>query len=221
MKTAECMPIDSRVECEPGPEQFSAWIGSETASGWWLQAERGPVQARRATGCLLRPQAGDRVLVFAERDEAWILSVLERVGVDERIIDADGPVSLRSRSGNVSIHAGKCVEVRGEEAIELRSARFGLRTGVARLVSRNVSWLCDRCDGSFNALRLVGRAYESLVDSFRRRARTSYREVETLDRVDSGEIDYRAEANLSLEARNLFSRAEHLARIDGEQIHLG
>src|SRR6056297_1458432 len=138
MKTAECMPIDSRVECEPGPEQFSAWIGSETASGWWLQAERGPVQARRATGCLLRPQAGDRVLVFAERDEAWILSVLERVGVDERIIDADGPVSLRSRSGNVSIHAGKCVEVRGEEAIELRSARFGLRTGVARLVSRNV-----------------------------------------------------------------------------------
>ena len=221
MKTAECVPIEVSEAYDNGPEQFAARVEAETAAGWRLRADRGTVQARRAAGCLLRPHAGDRVLVFAERDKAWVLSVLERAGADERIIDTDGPVGLRSRSGNVSIHAGKSVELRGDEAIELRSARFGLRAGVTRLVSRNVTWLCDRCEGKFNVLRLVGRACESLVDSFRRRARTSYREVETLDRVDSGEIDYRAEANLSLEARNLFSRAEHLARIDGDQIHLG
>lgn len=225
MKTAECVSIESRKGVPEGaaaaPAQFAARVEQAIAAGWRLRADHGPVLARRAAGCLLRPKAGDRVLVFAERDEAWILSVLDRTGAGERVIETDGPMGLRCRSGNISIHAEKCVEVRGDEAIELRSARLGVRAAVTRLVSKNVTWLCDRCEGRFNVLRLVGRACEGLFDRFRQRARTSIREVETLDRVHSGEIDYRAEANLSLEARNLLSRAEHLARIDGDQIHLG
>jgi Protein of unknown function (DUF3540) len=39
--------------------------------------------------------------------------------------------------------------------------------------------------------------------------------------VRSGQIDYRAEQLMQLQAQNLVANASNLAKVDGDQIHLG
>ena len=68
---------------------------------------------RVAASCLLRPAAGDRVLIWSGDEETWVLSVLERNA-------ADAPVVLKSDTG-VTIEAprvalqGKVVQVAASE----------------------------------------------------------------------------------------------------------
>lgn len=220
MNTAECVQIDSRCRL-PEPGQHTASVEAKAGTGWLLHADQCAFEARQAASCLLTPQPGDRVLVYCQAGEAWVLAVLDRELGAEWAIETPGPMRLGPRSGDLSMHARRTVHVRGGEAIDLRTPGLGVRAATARLVSRHASWLCDRCEGRFNVLRLVGRACEGLFERFRRRARVSYREVETLDHACSGEMHYRADANLSLEGGNLLGSAEHLASIDGKQIHLG
>lgn len=54
--------------------------------------------ARRAIGCLVRPEPGDRALVWRcpESGDAFVLSVLERPGDSAVVVDAGDRLTLRA-----------------------------------------------------------------------------------------------------------------------------
>lgn len=203
------------------PRQLVARVRSVAGAQFGLWGEGRRFAARRAVGCLLRPEPGDRVLAVELGSEVWILSVLERDRCQTGVIDADGSLTLRAGAGDLSLDAVGSVRMRATEAIELDAARLGVRAVVADLIMRRLSVLGECFDGRFDRLRVVGRLFEGLVQRLGIRARSSHREIDELDCTRAGRIDSRAVGDMSLQAGNLLGRAEGLARIDGKQIHLG
>ena len=112
--------------------------------------------ARAAASCLLRPAAGDRVLVWSGDAETWVLSVLER-GAE------DAPVVLKSDTG-ITIEAprvalqGKVVQVaardflsstRNRHAVEhTRTESSKLRVSQVGMDIRRVDTADERVSGT-------------------------------------------------------------------------
>ena len=89
-----------------------------------------------------------------------------------------------------------------------------LCVGAVTAVGREAAW-------SFGRVRIVSDLIESFADRLLQFARWSQRTVEGIDQVRSGQIDYRAEQLMQLQAQNLVANASNLAKVDGDQIHLG
>jgi len=211
----------SDIDCPNDLFQFIGRIRDSERDKWIVGTKSREYTANQAASCLLRPHAGDRVLAMAHKDEAWILAVLDRETGECSSIETDGALRLCSRTGDVTVEALDSVRLKGHAAVEIDSPRFGMRVGLAELVSSRVQWICDRLEGRFNLARVAGRALERFVERFSSQARTSFREVQTIDQVRSGEIDYRAENNYVFRGRNLLGKGKDLAKIDADQIHMG
>lgn len=222
MQNAQVTNLEA-VESRPTdePVQVLGRVQSLHGDVWQVTSERSRLRARKAASCLLRPEPGDRVLLATCAEESWILAVLSRATEGRGVIETDGPMHLRSRSGSVRVEAHESLRLQGRESVEIESPRFGLRTGVADLVASRVGWACDRLEGSFRVARLAGKALERIVDRFSSTAVTSMRQVQRIDQVRSGDIDYRADNNYVYRGRNVLGKAKDLAKMDADQIHMG
>jgi hypothetical protein len=223
MTAAEIAPLRAAGRPPSEPRHFVARVELTRSDGLQLQSGGRTLQARRATGCLLRPEDGDRVLALELGDEAWVLSVLERERDPSRaaVIETAGPLALRAGRGDVDIDAPGSVRVRAAETIGLETPELEIRAGIASMITRKLSWLCDRMEGRFVHLRVVGRVVDSVLERLSLKAGSSFRQVDSLDHARCGQIDYNAGGDLSLKAGNLLGHAKGLARINGKQIHLG
>ena len=70
--------------------------------------------ARLGASCLLRPEAGDRVLTWRNRDECWVLTVLDRADRDSPAVLAAGVPSLAIHASTIAL-AGKAVHISAED----------------------------------------------------------------------------------------------------------
>ena len=61
----------------------------------------------------------------------------------------------------------------------------------------------------------------ALLDRVSSRVKRSYRMVEECDHVRAEQIDYAAKKRLSLHGETALLTAQHLAKVEGDQIHLG
>lgn len=213
-------PEPARVDAPPG---VVARVVSHEAECWLVRTVDGTqVRARTAASCLLQPRPADRVLLFCTEGHGWILAILERgAPQDGNLIETDGPLEVRSRSGSISFDADTRLVLTGRAGIEMESPSVGVRAGLLKLVARRADWLAGRVDGKFDSLQLVGKLVQSVVDMMRQKSRACYREVESFDQLRSGQMDYRADHTMSLKARNIVGKADDLARVDGKQIHIG
>jgi len=198
-------------------------VVSKDADSWTVTTEDGAhTRANAAASCLLQPRPADRVLLFRTEQQSWILAILERSESQaENVIETDGPLTVGSRTGSLSLAAGTRIAMTGRSGIEMKSPSVGVRTGLLNLVARRADWLAGQVEGKFDSLQLVGNLVQSVVDLVRQKTRSSYREVESFDQLRSGQIDYRADHTMSLKGRNIVEKADDLARIDGRQIHIG
>lgn len=166
-----------------GPGQPGVGLGEATVAAWGgfdgsLADGR---KARVAASCLLRPAAGDRVLVWqaAGRDEeAWVLGILERHAAggeavlstpDALAIEAPQvgisarTVSIAARDFVTSTRNRHAVEHTRTENVRLRVAQLG--TDVRRAEAAQ-----DEINGTF--LQRAGTWVSTTVRDARLRART-------------------------------------------------
>jgi len=68
---------------------------------------------------------------------------------------------------------------------------------------------------------LVAKEVDSVMDRLSQRAKRVFRFVEEIDQTRAGSVDLRAQNLLALRGENAVVSARVLAKIDGEQIHLG
>jgi hypothetical protein len=68
---------------------------------------------------------------------------------------------------------------------------------------------------------LVAQEVDSVVTRLSQRAKRVFRFVEEIDQTRAGTVDIRAQSLLGLRAENAVVSARVLAKIDGEQIHIG
>jgi hypothetical protein len=174
------------------------------------------VKARRAASCLLAPAAGDRVLLaIEERGDAFVLAVLEQRDPGVAVVSVEGDLTIRSTRGKVAVAAQE-----GIDLVTGAAARI-----MARAVDVQAMEALSVLGGAVKAELGKVKMYASTLDAFfervSQRAKRSFRTVEEIDQVRAQHIDYAAEGNVQLRGENALVTAHDLAKINGEQVHIG
>ena len=170
-----------------------------------VRTTRGEETARRAVSCLVAPAPNDEVLLAGLPDgRLFVLAVLERTDRDRTEIAVPGALELRA-----------------EESVSITSTRLALRAAEGRVVFGSLTALLGSLLTQVEAARLVADTIDSVCQRLSQTLRRCTRRVTEMDELRAGRLDYRTEQEMCLRAENLLAGARKLAKVDGEQIHIG
>ena len=206
------------------PSQAALYFGEVKArheNRYIVLTDLGSLRAKRASGCLLEPRIGDRVLLAAaDATQAYILNVLERSQPNQTaVLSAGGDLAWRI-PGRLEIRAGS-VDLEGSEKVSLNTPELTLNTMTAR--TRFLEWhflgglLEGRVDRGRALFRHLDLSAERLVQKIKR----SYRQVEEFEQSRIGRLRYIIRDLFSISSKNTNIQSEKHVNIDAEKINLG
>ncbi|MCU9952183.1 DUF3540 domain-containing protein [Burkholderia sp. BKH01] len=198
--------------------------------GDWLTLDDRVGRARRADGCLLAPDVGDRVLIWSPghahagdacvAPPAYVLAVLARAGAPQAALALPGGVVLEAGVDGLRIDAPRitlaareridagapCFDVHAHRA-SVRTARLDVHAQSIGAAARDVRVVAHRFTST------IGRALHMLGDCFRR--------VRGVDDLRATRALWRVDERAHLHARDVALLADRHVGIDGERIDLG
>ncbi|KWC39199.1 type VI secretion protein [Burkholderia ubonensis] len=200
--------------------------------GDWLTLDDRIGRARRADGCLLAPDVGDRVLIWSpghahahagdacDAPPAYVLAVLARAGAPQTTLALPGGVLLEAGVDGLRIDAPRitlaareridasapCVDVHAHRA-SVRAARLDAHAQSIGAAAHDVRVVARRFTST------IGRALQTLGDCFRR--------VRGVDDLRATRVLWRVDERAHLHARDVALFADRHVGIDGERIDLG
>jgi hypothetical protein len=187
-----------------------------------IRTSRTELAARRAVGCLVEPRAGDRVLVALEEDgDAFVLSVLERAEAAETTISVDGDLTLRAANGTVKIAGQGGVDLATGGAARIAATSVEVSALRGRVSIQWLEVLGEAARVELGKVKMIAKTFDAVLERWSQRSKRSYRTVEEVDQVHAHEIDYAAEGNARLRGENALLTATDVAKVNGEQVHLG
>ena len=176
--------------------------------------------ARRAASCLLQPEPGDRVLVSLV-PEPWILAVLERDESRAAEVAFEGDAVVRSRSGRLELKAAAGIHLTASTAIDMLARSLRYQGAKAEVVVDCLEATGRAATASFDEVGLVARICDRVAERVTERAARVFRFVSDFDQLRARRFDYRAEKSAEIKAEQLAVVARQVAKIDGEQVHIG
>jgi hypothetical protein len=187
-----------------------------------VRTSSGDVEARRATSCLVEPDAGDRVLLSGCSEGWYVLAILARdEGEAGAAIALDGDLTVRLRSGRFVVAAQEGVEIVSGGDVSVASGRIDVNAAEGNVTLGRLTFLGTLVRAEIDKIKLFAGHLDSVVDRVAARVKRSYRFVEESDQVRAERIDYVAKKTASVHGENMLLTAEELVKIDGEQIHVG
>lgn len=182
----------------------------------------GKRDARRAVSCLVAPVTGDEVIVATSaRGRTWVLAVLERTEGAGATLTADGDLDVRLPAGRFAVAAAEGVALTSTETVSVTSRSVEVRALDGRVVIDRLTHFGRYLQAEVGKIKTVASTLDAVVERLSQRVKRSYRTVEQYDQVRARQIDYRAERTMNLRSENAVVTAEHLVKLDGEQIHVG
>lgn len=200
------------------PDLIDGTVRLREGSRISVSTEVGDLLAKQAASCLLRPEPDDRVLV-ALAPEPFVLAVLERRG-GESALELPGDVSLR---------AGGRLELSGEDGISLKTPavirmvadRLAMLSQHAELATEELTTIAKRAQASFDEGGLVAKALDMVSERMTSRTAKAFRFVSELDQLRARHFDYRADHAARISGENTIVTAREVVKVDGEQVHIG
>jgi hypothetical protein len=185
-----------------------------------LSGVAGGFTARRAASCLLQPAAGDTVLVAEVADSLWVLAVLVR-GDSPAVLPLPADSTLKVAQGGLKIAvqeeltlaAGRLLSAVAPE-MTVQAARAGFSLGVLQLAAGLV-------DAAVDQVKTVAALLDTVAERVRLKAGSSHRQVQDLEHLQAGQLNYAVKTVLNLRGKHAVMSAESEVRLDGERIHLG
>jgi len=213
MDNLEAMDIGEGMELLQA--EVLGWSGRD----YMVRCGAGSMVARRATGCLLKPEAGDTVLLVLSRYRAYILSVLERPGTGPCSLEL-GQATLKGEEGMLTIGAkGLSIEV--EEIASLCSARIKASADNTGILTKNLTCRSKSATIHSDRLSLLGRICHMFVDSFIERLGSLRSTVEGIELRKTGRLRHIIKESLFMKAGRSTIKAKDHMKIDGSKIDLG
>jgi hypothetical protein len=177
---------------------------------------------RRAASCLIEPEPGDLVLVAGDgREHVYILAVLERAGDGPARLSVEGDLAIQVRRGHFSVSSSHGIDLVTATDVKIAGSGLDVRAERGRVFLAELSYIGGKILAQAERVKLLAGIFDSVLERFAQKVKRSYRVVEEMDHLRSGQISYRAEKNMDLRARNALLTAEELVKLDGDQIHLG
>lgn len=188
-------------------------IDVELGTGSW--------RARRAKSCLVAPEVGDRVLCAIEPDGVYVVAVLEGRDGAKTILSADGDLQIQSRSGRVALCSREGVDLVSGGEVAMTSAELHVRARKGTVAVEELGFFGRLVRAEVSRVAVVAEEIDSVMTRLTQRAKRVFRFVEEIDQTRAGTIDLRAQSTVGIRGENAVISARVLAKIDGEQIHLG
>jgi hypothetical protein len=188
-----------------------------------VETETRLVRAKRATSCLLEPAPGDLVLIAAVdvAEHAYVLAVLDRAAGAPGTLVADGDLDIKLPGGSFSVAARESVRLTASKDVSVLSAAVHVNAIDGSVALERLSFLSKFIRAEVGKAKVFGETVDSVLERVSQRIKRSYRVIEECDHVRAEQIDYTAKKRLSLHGENALVTAQHLAKIEGDQIHLG
>lgn len=181
----------------------------------------GSLEARRAKSCLVAPEVGDKVLCAVDAEGAFILAVLEGREGARTLLAVSGDLELQARGGRASVSASEGVDIVSAGAVAVTSSELHLRARKGSVAIDELGFFGRLVRAEVTRVALVAQEVDSVLTRLTQRAKRVFRFVEEIDQTRAGTVDMRAESLLALRGENAVISARVLAKVDGEQIHLG
>lgn len=186
-----------------------------------IRAEGRVSRAKQAAGCLLAPEAGDRVLVAWLGDERFVLSVLEREGNEPSRVEVPGDLELRVPCGRFSVASQEGIDLTTAGETSLTSRVLSLHALEGNVLVDKLRALGSVLTGEVTRMRVVAESVDSIVDRVHQKWKRAYRFIEDREQVKARHLDYRAEQTARIHAESSVMTADDLVKLDGKQIHIG
>jgi len=181
----------------------------------------GTCQARRAKSCLVAPEIGDTVLCASGPEGAFVLAVLQGSEGAPTRLAADGDLRIESSNGRVAISSPEGVDLVSGGAVALTSAEVHVRAGKGSVAIEELGFFGRLVQAEVGKIALAAQEVDAALDRLTQRAKRVFRFVEEIDQTSAGTVDVRAQNLVGIRGENAVIAARVLAKIDGEQIHLG
>ena len=176
--------------------------------------------ARRAKSCLVAPDVGDKVLCAIEPEGVYLLAVLEGES-DATRITADGDLTLQARAGRVAIAGAAGVDLVSGGDVAVSGAALHVRAQKGSVAIDELGYFGKLVRAEVGRVAVIAEEIDHVLGRLTQRAKRVFRFVEEIDQTRAGTVDLRAEGLLGLRGDNAVISARTLAKVDGEQIHLG
>jgi hypothetical protein len=209
-------------EQPPGAIQDSGTVNRIEGAVFVVETETREWRARRATSCLLEPAPGDLVLITTlPRGQVYVLAVLAREEGAPGTLVSEGSLRIQVTHGELGLAASEGIHLVTRKGVSVLAAALRVRAADAQMVLDRLSHVGTYLRAQITRTKVVGQSLDTLVERVSQRVKRSYRIIEETDHVRADRIDYAAQSTLSLKAETAVISASHLAKVDGDQIHLG
>lgn len=215
------MPNTAARLNESAVYQEAAEVLRLEGQGVVLRSAGGVYRARRAVGCLVAPEAGDRVLAAVSARDAWVLTVLDREGAAPVRLTAEGDMEVSLPAGRLSVTAAEGVDVASGALVSVVAGALRVAAGDGELSVKTAALFAGAVDVGAETVRLAAGALDQTLDRLTQRVKRAYRYVEEFEQVRAGRLDYAAHRLLELRGATATVTAETLVRVDAEQVHIG
>jgi hypothetical protein len=210
----------ARLRPEIHPSLARGRVLEDRGESFILATGYGGLEARRAVSCLVRPQAGDEVLLSIDAGSNHIIAVLERSGTDTEL-DIPGRVTLRASEGSMTLAASGPLSLMSSVAVGVSAPALQAEAQEGEvhidrlsLVGRTIKTACE-------AISLAARTIDQSARQMVQRFGSAFRYVEEHDELQAASARRLVDGTLVVQTENTVHLAEQHIKLDAEQIHLG
>ncbi|MFO0593202.1 MAG: DUF3540 domain-containing protein [Polyangiaceae bacterium] len=180
----------------------------------------GTFPATIAKSCLVHPDVGDKVLCAVDSDGVYVVAVLTgRAGATTKIA-VQGDLQM-SATGRASVRGADGVELASAGPVAITGPEVHVRAQTGTVAVEDLGFFGKLVQAEVTKVALVAREVDSIVTRLSQRAKRVFRFVEEIDQTRAGTVDLRAQSLLGLRGETAVISARVLAKVDGEQIHIG
>jgi hypothetical protein len=196
--------------------------GREQDGRYRVECDGRAWRARRAASCLLVPEQGDEVLISGpDPSRIYLIAVTEQADPRHTRLEMAGDVVMASADGDVALESPRAVSLRGQDAVRVETGAFSLQAQDARCVTDRMRYVATEVQATVGMTRLIGKAYEAVLDRLSTISRLSFRTTQDVEQVRAGTLDYEAEQAVRLHGEYTLVTGQELVKVDAKQIHMG
>jgi len=221
MRHKENLAYEFKPDTQPQEAFFQARVAGMINDWYLFDHQISAGRAKKSASCLLTPEVGDEVLIFAGQTNNYIMSVLEQADKNQPAeIAFPAGAEFRCQKGALEFTAD-AVRIHGNETLNLDAQQLSLNATESRLRSNQfLAWI-GQVDAKAIGVKLVAHQVSTVFGRLIARAKESFRWTEGLDETRSGRIRVVSSDRIQMSSKHTSIRAEGYVKIDGEKIDLG
>ncbi len=179
----------------------------------------GTILSKLSAGCILQPEAGDKVLLYISKDACYILHVLEK-GKSSNCSFNLGGVSLQTNKKNLFLEVND-INLLSAGKTSLETMELNTKTLKTNLYSREFFLFSRYFLTRIESVKLVIDKCSTWLQNITSRIKNSYSTIEGLDQKNTGRMRYSVKDGLWFSAKRSFFKAKEKIKINAKKINLG